>query len=352
MIYYLCKKNYSDTVKSFLATWGRDLKSHLRVIPYETFFRKKYLPAGTYFFSDLERLSALEAETAAIVWRELRSQWAEEIRLLNHPTISLSRFELLRQLFNEGINDYNVYRMAGDSLPHRFPVFLRNVNEHEGPYSELLSTPQELHDAIQRLDENGKSRENKMIVEYCDTSDKNGLFRKYSCFNVSGLIIPRHIYFGRNWMLKYPDLFESEIIQEEIDFMQMNPHEAQLKKIFALAHIDYGRIDYSIKHGQIQVWEINTNPHIAGFISAQNPARLPIHEAFLKIIIPALRLTSNTDLRGKVKNPLRRLERIKHFSQITKSVAEEIIYSLPISIQTKASIHYRMRALKSRIIPR
>jgi hypothetical protein len=33
-------------------------------------------------------------------------------------------------------------------------------------------------------------------------------------------------------------------------------------KIFELAHVEYGRIDYAIKDGRVQTWEINLNPTI------------------------------------------------------------------------------------------
>jgi hypothetical protein len=31
-------------------------------------------------------------------------------------------------------------------------------------------------------------------------------------------------------------------------------------ELFRLAHIEFGRVDYSFKDGKIQVWEINTCP--------------------------------------------------------------------------------------------
>ena len=61
--------------------------------------------------------------------------------------------------------------------------------------------------------------------------------------------------------------------------MQTNPHEAELRAIFKLARIDYGRIDYGIKDGQIQVWEINTNPMLLKLAMFYSP-RKEIHELF------------------------------------------------------------------------
>ena len=37
----------------------------------------------------------------------------------------------------------------------------------------------------------------------------------------------------------------------------------QLREIFDLAQIEYGRIDYGMLDGKVQCWEINTNPGLA-----------------------------------------------------------------------------------------
>src|SRR5262249_29111621 len=39
-------------------------------------------------------------------------------------------------------------------------------------------------------------------------------------------------------------------------------HREQLAEIFAFANIDFGQIDYSMKDGRIQPWEINVSPTI------------------------------------------------------------------------------------------
>ena len=52
-------------------------------------------------------------------------------------------------------------------------------------------------------------------------------------------------------------------IRAEARYVAENPHADEIRKIFEIARIDYGRIDYSLKNGQIRVWEINTNPVIA-----------------------------------------------------------------------------------------
>jgi hypothetical protein len=50
--------------------------------------------------------------------------------------------------------------------------------------------------------------------------------------------------------------------REELDYVRDNPHEAELREIFRIANIDYGRIDYALLDGRVQTWEINNNPTI------------------------------------------------------------------------------------------
>ncbi len=56
--------------------------------------------------------------------------------------------------------------------------------------------------------------------------------------------------------------FSRPMVLEERDYVFSNPHEARLAEIFQAARIDYGRIDYSLKDGRVQTWEINLNPTI------------------------------------------------------------------------------------------
>jgi hypothetical protein len=45
-----------------------------------------------------------------------------------------------------------------------------------------------------------------------------------------------------------------------MNYIQRNPHEAELRTIFDRARIEFGRIDYTFVDGRLVVYEINTNP--------------------------------------------------------------------------------------------
>jgi hypothetical protein len=100
-------------------------------------------------------------------------------------------------------------------------------------------------------------------VEFCSTADAEGRYRKYGAYIVGNRIMPRHMAVTQQWMVKHAGTeFSRETILEEQAYVLDNPHEAELREIFSLAAVEYGRIDYAVKDGRIQVWEINLAPTI------------------------------------------------------------------------------------------
>jgi hypothetical protein len=79
-----------------------------------------------------------------------------------------------------------------------------------------------------------------------------------------------------NWNAKFgsQSAWSPERFHDEEVYVQSNPHEHDLMRAFEIAEIDYGRADYGIVDGQIQIWEINTNPFLpAGKVKAAQPLR-------------------------------------------------------------------------------
>lgn len=91
----------------------------------------------------------------------------------------------------------------------------------------------------------------------------------------------------------------------ERQYVQTNPHESPLKEIFRLANIEYGRVDYSMYQGKIQVWEINTNPVILGAPKNNNP-RNPVHQCFADSFNRLLTEVNQTELDPGIQVPLPR----------------------------------------------
>jgi len=260
VIYFLSTAKHQYTLRRHLRSFGAGLRGMIRLVSYEQLFRSWRLPRGVYIFSDIERLWPDEAEQAAKFCQVMQERGG--FHILNHPTRSMRRYDLLRTLFVRGSNRFNVYRLTEHRQPEKYPVYVRGENDHNGSVTELLNNANELAVAVAQLEKAGRSRENLLITEFCDVVDRAGLYHKYSAFCVAGTIIPRHLCFAKKWVVKQPAVGELQLLEEERRYLTTNPHEAELQEIFRLARIDYGRMDYAVFDGVIQVWEINTNPMI------------------------------------------------------------------------------------------
>ncbi len=250
-------------------------------------FARSTLPKGVYVFADLERLTEEETLKAVALWRTLAESGCG-VRFLNHPTRSMRRYELLRTLYERGINQFDVYRTTEARWPKRYPVFLRFENDHGGARSPLLRTRAELDEALLTLEREHHQRDDILIVEFCDTADANGVYRKYGAFMVGGHVFPKNVQFSKHWVVKATDFAGEEMLDEERRYVETNPHAGSLKEIFALARIEYGRIDYGMLVDAIQVWEINTNPHITSRGEKRSGPRSPIYDALERRMAIAL----------------------------------------------------------------
>jgi hypothetical protein len=202
-------------------------------------------------------------------------------RVLNHPERTLRRFPLLRHLHEAGINQFNVFRLVDWERVTRFPVFIRRENEHGKSITDLIDDRSALRNAVRAL-KNSKYQD-LMIVEFGNKVEEDGRYRKYASFRVGDTIYCQHCYASREWWVKFAssDLGE-ERKRELAAFILTNPHGGQLRSIFDVAHIQYGRADFCVVDGKVQIFEINTNPTViqstAGSLTNVKPYALA-HEA-------------------------------------------------------------------------
>ena len=275
MIYFVTRY-YKGTINEFIDSWAGHLRTQVRVIRYREIPFLKSVSPGAYIFADLERLRPWENFFAKKLSRRLKNH-SEKFQALNNPNHYLGKFELLKILHRRGINDFQVYRLneLNQSTELKFPVFIRRDDDHRGSVGGLLHSRSELNSALSKLSLRDRFQKKRlMVVEYCDCSDADRTFRKYSATNINGALIPSHIYFSKQWLTKIPDLITESHAAEEMDFVQNFPHEKQIAKVFQLAGLTYGRVDYGVKNGRVQIWEINTNPIIVRPRETMDPKRL------------------------------------------------------------------------------
>ncbi len=261
MIHYLAPATLDWTIREYLSRWGLAVSDRMRIAHYETLLRQERLERGTYVFSALCSLSAEMRGLLADLRTSLDGE--PDFRFLNHPTQTLRRFGLLDELARLGCNDFRAVRATGDLEGLRYPVFLRAESTHEGALSPLLHSRREIEAAIGRAIVRGRRLDNLLVVEFCDTSDARGYYRKFAAYVVGDRILPRSVEVGRAWMLKHSRSdFTREILEEEREYVVANPHREQLARIFSVARAEYGRIDYAVRDGRVQTWEINLHPTI------------------------------------------------------------------------------------------
>jgi hypothetical protein len=245
--------------RGFLDGPGRSLLSRLEVLTYEEAHAAPVRP-GTYIFGGCNHLLPPDQTRAAEIWSRL-SDAGPDVRPLNDPIKSLRREELLSTLHARGVNSFRARPFVEPGPPLRFPVFIRHVRRHNGALTRLLHDQRELDvasDVLQAFEDPA----NLLVVEFCDTSDEEGVFRKYSVFLIGDRTVPRYVFFSRDWMVKGVRVIDERKLKEEHEFVETNPHEQWVRDVFGVAGIEYGRVDYSLLDGRSQLWEINTNPGV------------------------------------------------------------------------------------------
>jgi len=272
--YFVTVSTQDNCMRDYLSLWGTPLRDRIRILHYENLLAQADFAPGTYILAatdqmDGESLGHLTRVHAALADRP-------GFRFVNHPTRTLLRLDLLTALHENGYNDFRVAPATGDLDSLRFPVFLRGNTTHDGALTPMLRSRREIDGGITMLTRRGRRLDDILAVEFCDTADEHGIYRKYAAFLVGDRVLPRSLMHGRGWMLKQAETeFTVEHSIEELEYVRTNPHEEQLSRIARLAGVEYGRIDYAVRNGRVQTWEINLKPTIGRGALRQRSGRVP-----------------------------------------------------------------------------
>lgn len=260
MIVYVATSQNLFTLREFIEDNPARLQGRIRLLSYGKLFDQPSLPKATYIFSDLERLTISTLFRIAYIWRQLAAS-DPRIRLVNDPLRVKRRYELLRHLYAQGINSFNVRRAADVWSDSRFPVFLRRESDHFGPTSPLIETEDELAAAIDDLATRGAFRDDHIVTEFCGAPDDTGAYVKYGCFRVGDRILPQNRLVGRQWCVKKFEYFDETVIARDLAYIKSADHNEAVRRVFDIAAVEYGRVDYAIVDGRLEFYELNTNPH-------------------------------------------------------------------------------------------
>src|SRR5262245_22009431 len=305
MIHFVTTRDHAYTLTHLVDRLGRD---RCRVHHYERLFQRKRLPAGTWIFTDHERLSAYELDLAARVAARLEKGGA---RVLNHPARVLRRFDMLTALKRAGINQFSAWRAESFPRPQSFPVFIRNEYDHDAQHPPLLADQAALDARLAELQEHGHSLVGKLVIEYAAEEVCAGVWQRLQTYCIGGEIIAHTNVVDFHWQVKdagelarverHP-AFESFLAHEHA-FISKNLYADTLRRAFALARIDYGRADFALVNGRPQIYEINTNPNHADhakLFQAIHPRRVAIQK-FSEDAVQAALLVTDTAGAGKIR---------------------------------------------------
>ncbi len=253
---------------------------------------------GLYVFVDTELLDEEIRARATALHRQLCAK-PELYRVWNDPSRSTLRFELLERLWSEGKNSFRAYRLGDGARPAvpagmRYPVFVRDENLHRGPLTPLLENEAAVKDAVAKLRAPGAEGDGGplLVVEFLDYQSPDGVYRKYAFMRVGGKCFPRHLLFSRGFSVKAPkgDEFDGKAwLDEEMRFLNSDAGYApQIQELFEACAIEFGRIDYTVVNGKVQVFEINSNPVMLKPSYFTTSARKPVHIIFRRDVMRLL----------------------------------------------------------------
>jgi hypothetical protein len=267
MLYYLCREAHQYTIQKFLGALPRVQRPRLEIATYERLFATRRVPLGHLIFTDLDRLTPYELEVAESAARAVIKR-APQARIYNSPASVRLRYQLLRRLYERGLNPVEALRVDDERLPTRFPVFIRREAEALGPeplapLGPLFRTAEEYRLALGQLRREGRTLAGLIALTFVDTRDSAGLYRKYGVIRAGDALVPQHLLASYDWVVKRTEgKVEQQIIAEEQEFALENPHAAALRPIFDEAGISFGRVDYTLGPNGPVIFEINTNPSL------------------------------------------------------------------------------------------
>ena len=259
-------------ITEFARAYAPELVAEVRYFDHDRLLSLAQWPeARAWIFSVDVRAEQVRHKLLAIEAR-LR---ATNQRVLNAPSSSLPRFDLLRRLHADGINAFQAHASRpSEASSWRYPIFVRSRTDHDGSWTQLLHSEEDYRRAIAaspRL----VSRE-AMVVEFCDTRDEHQLYCKRSVMRVGDRFVPRHALYNPSWVTKTSGAIDADRAAEELRFVEAGIVPPEVVAAFDAAGVQYGRVDYGLLRGRPQIWEININPAVVPPLSSIAPLR---HEA-------------------------------------------------------------------------
>ncbi|MEO0999964.1 MAG: hypothetical protein AAFW69_05090, partial [Pseudomonadota bacterium] len=236
-------------------------------------FRAATIPRATYVMTDFDRLAPWEHELAVALHDAVR---AAGCRVLNDPRRALPRPLLLRRLHAAGLNSFRIWEPARDERPDAFPCFLRTAAAHRGSLTDLLETTEAADAALAEALAAGHPLADLMFVEYRAEPLREGHFQKRAAHVIGDAVVPALTVNAGDWQAKLGAMGfakDEDYVRERAE-VDAFPHAEAIRAAFRVAGLDYGRADFGVVEGRVEVYEINTNPTVAFIKTHPSPDRI------------------------------------------------------------------------------
>jgi hypothetical protein len=169
--------------------------------------------------------------------------------------------------------------------------------------ADLLHNQGELAAALEKAQAEGIPLRGLVIVGYAAEAFDGPWFRKFNTYRVGSEVFAHHIVVEDSWIVKYgkqgtklPE--EYKVFEQE--FVKGNWNADILLRAFEIAGIEYGRADWGVVDGKVQVYEINTNPYVSGDPGSPNPTRRATLAMSTKKLCESLAALENGTAKGAV----------------------------------------------------
>ena len=275
-IVYHCTARHAYTLDRWFDVISKsaDDSPDIVIETYDSLHPDSTVRPGTHVFTDADRMSAKEMQMAVTLARRV-GRAGPGHAIANWPNAIRNRCELLTLLHRHGRNSFRCMRLEAVPDDLRYPVFLRLDHAHKGPATPLLHDAAELAIALRKLlVDQAVRRDDVLVVEYVDSDRLDGAYVKYAAYCAFGEVRPANVPIATHWAMKAGSRVRTDAAYAtEIAYARDNPRCTELAEIFTLAQIDFGRIDYTLRQGRIEVFEINTNPDLLSARALSDPER-------------------------------------------------------------------------------
>jgi len=293
MIYFFTTASHQSTLDGIVKSPYR--KAAVKVRSYSWLFRQSTIRAAACVFTDFDRLHHHELAMAGNLFQQLRMGG---IRVLNDPARSCQREELLYRLHKAGLNRFRAYPAALDPVPSRFPVFLKCTSHHKQDFQDLIADQTTLNRRLEELRDAGFPLQYMLVIEFINREHRENIYRRSTVYRIGDRMIAANPVTEANPFVKYGDirLATEDDLAASVKEMTENPYAPHMHRVFEIARIDYGRVDFGFDNDRPAVYEINTNPSIGLRVEGATGAYADAINNSMKSIAAAIDDLEGTDL--------------------------------------------------------